>query len=67
MGIKTHTFDTAALANGHGGAKNFRVPWTSEEKAKLRTLIANTNSLQDIIRLEKELNEGRLPAGVASM
>lgn len=67
MGIKSRTFDipSTALANGTAGTseKSYRVKLTDKEKKRVETLIRNAKSLQDIARLEKELNEGRIPGG----
>lgn len=64
MGVKSRTFDIPA-ANGTVAAssKNYRVKLTDKERKKVEELIRNAKSLQDIIRLEKELNEGRVPEG----
>lgn len=64
MGVKSRTFDTPS-ANGIVAAstsKNYRVKLTDIERKKVEQLIRNAKSLQDIQRLEKELNEGRVPA-----
>ena len=68
MGIKSRTFDvpSAALANGAlvpGSEKSYRVKLTDKEKKRVEALIRNAKSLQEISRLEKELNEGRIPGG----
>ncbi|KAL8949640.1 MAG: hypothetical protein Q9222_004265 [Ikaeria aurantiellina] len=68
MGIKSRTFDipgtSAAGPNGlQPGDKNYRVKLTDKEKKRVEALIRNAKSLQEITRLEKELNEGRIPAG----
>jgi U2 small nuclear ribonucleoprotein A' len=62
-GIKSRTFETP-VANGAAPAqgKNYRVKLTEKERKRVEELIRNAKSLQDIIRLEKELNEGRVPA-----
>jgi U2 small nuclear ribonucleoprotein A' len=65
MGIKSRTFDVPS-ANGtstSSSSKNYRVKLTDKERKKVEEMIKNAKSLQDIIRLEKELNEGRVPAG----
>lgn len=65
MGVKSRTFD-APSANGTtapSAAKNYRVKLTDKERKRVEELIKNAKSLQDIIRLEKELNEGRVPVG----
>jgi U2 small nuclear ribonucleoprotein A' len=64
MGIKSRTFDIPS-ANGAAStstSKSMRVKLTEKERKKVEELIRNAKSLQDIIRLEKELNEGRVPA-----
>ncbi|RDW80708.1 hypothetical protein BP5796_05406 [Coleophoma crateriformis] len=63
MGVKSKTFDIPS-ANGISTAaasKNYRVKLTDKERKKVEELIRNAKSLQEIIRLEKELNEGRVP------
>ncbi|KAF8854190.1 small nuclear ribonucleoprotein U2, A [Acephala macrosclerotiorum] len=64
MGVKSKTFDipTANGASAASSSKNYRVKLTDKERKKVEELIRNAKSLQDIIRLEKELNEGRVPA-----
>lgn len=37
---------------------------TEAEKKKLQDMIKKASSLEEIIRLERMLNEGRMPAGV---
>ena len=64
MGVKSKTFDIASTANGSAAtstSKTMRVKLTDKERKKVEELIRNAKSLQDIIRLEKELNEGRVP------
>lgn len=74
MGIKSRTFDvpssTSALVatNGAGpgagpGEKQYRVKLTDKEKRRVEDMIRNAKSLQEIARLEKDLNEGRIPGG----
>ena len=64
MGIKSRTFDVPAV-NGSSStsSKNYRVKLTDQERKRVEEMIKNAKSLQEIIRLEKELNEGRIPAG----
>ncbi|KAJ9148989.1 L domain-like protein [Pleurostoma richardsiae] len=70
MGVKSKTFDVAAATAGGaaagGGAtsKLSRIKLTEKEKKRLQEMIKKADSLQEIIRLEKELNEGRIPAGI---
>ncbi|KAL8726590.1 MAG: hypothetical protein Q9166_006625 [cf. Caloplaca sp. 2 TL-2023] len=68
MGIKSRTFDipgaSASAPNGiQTGDKSYRVKLTEKEKERVEGLIRNAKSLQEITRLEKELNEGRVPGG----
>ncbi|EAA33128.1 U2 small nuclear ribonucleo protein A [Neurospora crassa] len=68
-GIKSKTFDVgASSANGAAGSgpssKLSRLKLTEKEKKKLQDLIKKADSLEEIIRLEKALNEGRLPPGI---
>ena len=67
MGIKSRTFDIPSTSAGVNGAvpgdKNYRVKLTEKEKKRVEGLIRNAKSLQEITRLEKELNEGRIPGG----
>ena len=67
MGIKSRTFDIPAVANGTAttiaGDKSYRVKLTEKEKKRVEALIRNAKSLAEITRLEKELNEGRIPGG----
>lgn len=68
-GIKTKTFDVGTgAANGAAGSgpgsKLSRLKLTEKEKKKLQDLIKKADSLEEIIRLEKALNEGRLPPGI---
>ena len=71
MGIKSRTFDipssVSGLANGTAttpaGDKAYRVKLTEKEKKRVEALIRNAKSLAEITRLEKDLNEGRIPAG----
>lgn len=63
MGVKSKTFDIPSTnGTSTSSAKNYRVKLTDKERKKVEELIKNAKSLQDIIRLEKELNEGRIPA-----
>lgn len=61
MGVKSKVFDAGAgLQNGE--KRGVRVKLTEAERKKVEKLIREAKSLQDIIRLERELNEGRVPA-----
>lgn len=65
MGVKSRTFDVSSTngTSAPSAAKNYRVKLTNKERKKVEDMIKNAKSLQDIIRLEKELNEGRVPTG----
>lgn len=68
MGVRSRTFEvamgsSAPTANG-GASKLARIKLTDKERARLQEMIRKATSLEEIIRLEKELNEGRLPTGV---
>ncbi|KAK3323652.1 leucine-rich repeat-domain-containing protein [Cercophora scortea] len=66
MGMKSKTFDVSAPNTGGAGptSKISRLRLTDKEKKKLHELIKKADSLEEIIRLEKALNEGRLPPGI---
>jgi U2 small nuclear ribonucleoprotein A' len=66
MGIKTKAFDVSA-ANGSTtvpSSRMARLKLTDREKGALKDMIRKASSLEEIIRLEKALNEGRLPPGL---
>ncbi|KZF19386.1 L domain-like protein [Xylona heveae TC161] len=70
MGIKSRTFDVpgvsspADLSGGaEGGGRGYRVRLTEKERKRVEEMIRNAKSLAEITRLEKELNEGRIPGG----
>lgn len=70
IGIKSRTFDvprsTTGAAAGQGAAggdRAIRVKLTDKERKRVEKMIREAKSLQEIARLEKELNEGRIPAG----
>jgi len=65
MGTKSKTFDVA-ISNGppSGSSKLSRIKLTDDERKRLQDRIKKADSLEEIIRLEKELNEGRLPTGI---
>ena len=66
MGIKSRTFDVPADSNGRAPTeKSLRVRLTDREKKRVEKMIRDAKSLQEIARLEKEINEGRIPAGAA--
>lgn len=67
MGVKSKTFDVGS-ASGPAGAsqssKLSRLKLTDKERKKLEEMIKKAESLEEIIRLEKALNGGRLPPGI---
>ncbi|KAM0342649.1 hypothetical protein ACHAPU_009379 [Fusarium lateritium] len=63
QGTKTTTFNTSADGS-EAPSKLSRIKLTDSEKKRLQERIKKATSLQEIIALEKELNEGRLPSGI---
>ncbi|KAK0620391.1 leucine-rich repeat-domain-containing protein [Immersiella caudata] len=67
MGLKSKTFDVTAAASSSTGAsasRLSRLKLTDKERKKLQDMIKKADSLEEIIRLERALNEGRLPPGI---
>lgn len=73
MRVKSRQFDVGqGLGAGEDGGdvnttdtdKIGRVKRSEAETAKLQEMIKNAKSLSEITKLEKELNEGRMPAGM---
>ncbi|KAL1976966.1 hypothetical protein VTN31DRAFT_3248 [Thermomyces dupontii] len=66
-GIKSRTFDVpSGGVDGTGrapGEKPLRVKLTEKERRRVEKMIREAKSLQEIARLERELNEGRIPGG----
>ncbi|KAJ5194858.1 U2 small nuclear ribonucleoprotein A [Penicillium cinerascens] len=64
MGIKSRTFDVSTNAADRAPSdKAIRVKLTATERKRVEQMIREAKSLQAITRLEKELNEGRIPGG----
>lgn len=63
MGIKSRTFDVPGAAERGPAEKGVRVKLTEKERKRVEKMIREAKSLSEITRLEKELNEGRIPAG----
>lgn len=65
IGTKSRTFDTSisAATDRASNDKAIRVKLTDAERKRVEEMIRNAKSLQEITRLEKELNEGRIPGG----
>lgn len=64
MGTKAMSFDVAANGTTAVTSKLSRLKLTDKERKKLQDLIKKASSLEEIIRLEKALQEGRLPPGI---
>lgn len=64
MGIKSKTLDVSASNGAAAPSKLSRIKLTDKEKERLKEMIKRADSLQEIIRLEKMLTEGTIPAGV---
>ncbi|KAF2238846.1 small nuclear ribonucleoprotein U2, A [Viridothelium virens] len=64
LSVKSRTFDIhdSGQANGTMQSKSNRVDLNEAEKKRVREAIRNAKSLQEMRRLEKELNEGRVPS-----
>ncbi|KAK4617713.1 U2 small nuclear ribonucleoprotein [Fulvia fulva] len=59
---KGSSFGGAPTANGNGSSKKMKI--TDEEKKRFQILVKKAKTLAEVQRLEKALNEGRLPTGV---
>jgi U2 small nuclear ribonucleoprotein A' len=66
-GVKSRTFDASAGVNGRaaGSQKGVRTRLTESEKKRVEQMIQNAKSFQEIERIQKDLEEGRIPAGAA--
>lgn len=65
MGIKSQTFSiTSSNGTANATSRMKRLKLTGKEKQRLQERIKKASSLEEIIRLEKELEEGRLPPGI---
>jgi len=67
-GVKSRTFDIAsASVNGKaaGSQKGVRTRLTDSEKKRVQQMIQNAKTFQEIERIEKDLAEGKIPAGAA--
>lgn len=63
MGIKSSGLGAAVADGVADTSKLSRIKLTDKEKKRLQEMIRKASSLEEIIRLEKMLNEGRLPPG----
>jgi U2 small nuclear ribonucleoprotein A' len=69
-GVKSRTFDPSSTdVNGKAAIprKGVRTKLTEAEKKRVERLIQNAKSFQEIERIEKDLAEGRIPAGAADV
>ncbi|EXJ74782.1 U2 small nuclear ribonucleoprotein A' [Cladophialophora psammophila CBS 110553] len=67
-GLKSRTFDVSTTGvNGKAAAtqKGVRTRLTESEKKRVEMMIQNAKSFQEIERIERDLAEGRIPAGAA--
>jgi len=67
-GVKSRTFDVSGPSvNGRAAAgdKAVRTQLTDSEKKRVQEMIKNAKSFAEITRIEKDLAEGRIPAGAA--
>ena len=63
MGVKSSGLGAAVVDGPSDSSKLSRIKLTDNEKKRLQEMIKKASSLEEIIRLEKMLNEGRLPLG----
>ncbi|KAI9368458.1 leucine-rich repeat-domain-containing protein [Aspergillus egyptiacus] len=69
LGVKSRAFDASAAAGGAGAGerapteRGIRVKLTDKERKRVERMIREAKSLAEITRLERELNEGRIPGG----
>ena len=54
----------ASSTTANGTDKNYRVKLNDKERKRIEEMIRNAKTLAEITRLEKALNEGKIPAGV---
>ena len=67
MEKKSTTFGSGSLATSGSAevtSKLSRIKLTDAEKKRLQDRIKNATSLQEIIELERQVNEGKLPSGI---
>lgn len=65
-GVKSRAFDASgAGVNGKTAAKGMRTQLTATEKQRVQEMIKNARSLAEIAKIEKDLAEGKIPAGAA--
>ena len=67
-GVKTRAFDVPGAGvngNAESNRKGVRTQLTETEKKRVQEMIKNAKSLAEITRIEKDLAEGKIPAGAA--
>ncbi|KAI5285501.1 U2 snRNP complex subunit [Ascosphaera aggregata] len=67
LGAKSRVFDPSAIEGGRGTGpteRPIRVKLTPKERKRAEKLIREAKDLQTITRLERDLNEGRVPGGI---
>jgi len=70
LNIKSRTFDTPSDSTAATGktstssGNGIRVQLTAKERERVTQLLKNATSYAEMTRIEKDLNEGRVPAGV---
>lgn len=71
LNIKSRTFDTPSSDSTSAPGKTstssgngIRVQLTAKERERVTQLLKNATSYAEMTRIEKDLNEGRVPAGV---
>lgn len=63
LGRKTKSFEMSTNGSAES-SKQLRMNLTDEERQLLEKKINNATSLKEIIALEKEMKEGKLPSGL---
>ncbi|KAL4872543.1 hypothetical protein BDV12DRAFT_210492 [Aspergillus spectabilis] len=65
LGVKSRTFDVPSgdATDRAPAEKSLRVKLTDKERKRIEKMIREAKSLAEITRLERELNEGRIPGG----
>jgi U2 small nuclear ribonucleoprotein A' len=64
MGTKSTAMDISARQKLAPSTIGSRIKLTEDEKKRLKERINKATNLNEILALEKELNEGRVPSGV---
>jgi len=67
MGVKSKTFEVKSLNGAPTTSKTLRIQLSPQERKRVEEMARNAKSLDDIVRLEKELSEGRVPVGAQDL